>query len=117
MKASQRIVTQIPLTELWTERGPVQAARVRLLSRSDLVLLLHAQAVHFVVADAGRSLRWVPEAECFSFWQDEVRDHLVAQPEEPIHLDSYPGEYAYVASQWSAPALTSRPIVLLERRH
>jgi hypothetical protein len=33
MKPSERIVTEIPVSEMWNSEGPVEARRVGLLSR------------------------------------------------------------------------------------
>jgi len=61
MKPEQRIVTRLPLRELWTAHGPIAAARGRALGASDLVALLHERPVlkgsPFVVAELGHPLR------------------------------------------------------------
>ena len=75
--------------------------------------LLKTGATRFVVADVGAPLRWLPEAECFDFWKDEVRPHL-AEPDQRVHLDQFPGEYAYFASQWDDG---SGAIILLSKTH
>jgi hypothetical protein len=117
MNPDQRVVTQIPLAELWTERGRLPAARVRPLDRAELVALLHGGAVQFIVADPGHPLRWIPQVECYVFWKAEVRAHLVSDPGRPFDIYHFPEGYAYVASEWAAEDPASRPIVLLERHH
>lgn len=57
MDPALRIVTRLPLAELWTERGPVAATRERLLGRAEVKSLLQAGPVQFVVADCGKALR------------------------------------------------------------
>ena len=117
MKPEQRVVTQLPLTELWTERGPLNAQRERSLSGPELVALLQSGRVQFIVAEAGLPLRWIPQAEYLLFWKAELRAHLVAEPERSIDIYEYPEGYAYVASEWAAEGLEPVPVVVLERHH
>ena len=117
MDPTHRTVTTLPLDALWTERGPLSAARERALGRPDVVTLLQRGAVHFVVADVGRPLRWVAPAECFVFWKADVRTHLVDDPSRPIDVYAYPEGYAYVASEWAADEAGFAPLVVLERHH
>jgi hypothetical protein len=117
MDPALRVVVQLPLPELWTERGPFTAARERTLGRADVKALLQAGAVQFVVADVGKPLRWVPDKDRFVFWKTEARDHLVEDPHRPIDIDAYPERYAYVASEWVADPLAPARIIVLERHH
>jgi hypothetical protein len=112
-----RIITRLPLTELWTEHGPVAATRDRLLGRADVKALLQTGPVQFVVADGGQPLRWVPLQERFVFWKADARDHIVENPEAPIDIYGYREGYAYLASEWVSDGLASPPIVVLERHH
>lgn len=112
---SFRIVTRIPLDTLWDEEGEVAATRSRSLSQSDLTEMLRKYPVEFYVADMGHSLRRVEVHKCYSFWKSEVKAHLVNDPDGKIILENYPGEYAYLASEWSGEIQV--PIVLLEKRH
>src|SRR5215218_4545911 len=45
MHHSLRLVTDTPLTELWTDAGPLLAKRVRALTRDELVALLQVAPV------------------------------------------------------------------------
>ena len=112
-----RIVTRLPLAELWTERGPVAATRERSLGRAEVKALLQAGPVQFVVADTGRPLRWVPLEERFVFWKADARSHVISNPHHPIDIYTYPEGYAYLASAWVPDDVDSLPIVLLERYH
>lgn len=112
-----RIVTRIPLTALWTKRGPVAAVRGRLLGRAAVKALLQAGPVQFVAADVGEPLRWIALEERFVFWKADARDHIVEDPARPIDIYAYPTGFAYVASEWTADDPTSPPIIVLERHH
>ena len=117
MDPALRIVTRLPLPELWTERGPISAARERTLGRAEVKALLQARPVQFVVADVGKRLRWVPPEERYVFWKADARHHIVENPDHPIDIYAYPEGYAYVASEWVADELDSSPIIVLERHH
>ena len=77
----QRVVTRLPLAELWDEAGPVSAAKVRDLGAEDIRALLTAGPVRFVVANIAAPLRWVPVGECFQFWKAEVRSRSAGPAE------------------------------------
>lgn len=108
MHASQRVITALPLTELWNDRGPVNAVRLRFLAAADVRDLLRRGPVQFVVADLGAKPIWIPANECFTFWKGEALPRLADQ-------DELPDGVCYVASQWSTPY--GSPIVALERYH
>src|SRR5689334_11564603 len=110
MEPSQRIITQMPLTELWNDTGTVLATRLGDMSADDIRALLRACRIRFVVANIGTKLRWVPEAECFTFWKTEAQPHL-AEPDNRVPLEEFPGKYCYFASHWLPAAGT--PIVEL----
>jgi hypothetical protein len=105
------VITKLPLSCLTTARGA--ATRIGNVGTEALRDLLRGGAVRFVVADVGAPLSWVPEAECFDVWKKEVQPHL-AEPDQRIYLEQFPGEYAYFASQWDDG---SNPIVLLSKTH
>lgn len=109
----QRVVTRLPLAELWDDAGPVAAANARNLTAANIRDLLRVGPVRFVVADIGAPLRWVPEAECFRFWKVEVRPR-VAGAGGAILADS-PGGYCYFASEWEP--VKGLPVVLLAVAH
>lgn len=108
-----RIVTRLPLGELWDDAGHVVAERQRDLVAADIAGLLRLGPVRFVVADIGHPLRWVPIADCFRFWKDEVKSR-VGDP-AGSSLDDFPGGYSYFAAEW-VPA-DGPPVVLLESCH
>ena len=115
MDSSLRLVTRIPLNELWRSDGTVLRTRIRSLAERDLADLLSEGEVEFAVADLGKPIVWIAPIECFAFWKAEAKPHLAA-PESRLSLEAFPGCYAYFASLWERTSV-SRPIVLLERHH
>lgn len=113
MRVDQRIVTKIPLAELWDERGTIARERVRNLDPNTLLGMVRSGSVQFVVADCGLKLDWIPTAKRFEFWKT-IR-HQIADPAKPIFLGNFPNETAYIASEWCGRA--GERLVLLERHH
>jgi hypothetical protein len=118
MSADERVVTAIPLAEIWDAAGPIAARRGPRLGDPDIRILLQGtRLVQFVVADAvGAPLRWVPLAEARAFWRFEVRPRIVLADAVRFDAESYPGRYCYVATRWTREAPEDVPLVLLERR-
>jgi hypothetical protein len=117
MIPAERVVTAIPVRELWDPQGTLPLTRSRLLSASDLKAQLRTHSVRFAVADTGLPLRWVEPRDAANFWKREVQPRLIdpTATEAGFTPDSFPGGYAYIASEWSldnAPAA-----VLLEKYH
>lgn len=113
MRADQRIVTKIPLTELWNDSGTLANKRVRYLEKSGIIELLRTCVVQFVVADCGLKLMWIPAEERFEFWKTVKRQ--IAEPEKPIYLRQFPNETAFIASEWRGAA--DECWILLEKYH
>ena len=105
-------VIRIPLEHL---PGNAKAHRVRLLPKEAVRELLRSRPVEFVVADVGRPLSRIEVGKCYEFWKAEAQSHIVDNPDDTFLLEDFPGEYAYVASEWSGDFQT--PIVLLEKHH
>jgi hypothetical protein len=115
MDAKYKIVTQLPLTELWHEDGFSTALRSRWLTTEEIMSLLRIGPVQFVVANIGTSLRWIPLVECHAFWKTEVQQHFAA-PGLKISLDTFPDGYCYFASEWNSQA-EAAPIIVCEKHH
>ena len=113
MRPDQRIVTKIPLTELWDEGGALSGERIRQLDENLIRGLMGTGQVQFIVADCGAKLNWVPMPERFEFWKT-IRPQ-VADPSQPILLKQFPNETAYVASEWRGS--TGECLILLEAHH
>ena len=113
MNPELRIVTKIPLTELWDGKGKIDSERICYLDQRKLAELLRASEVHFVVADCGLKLEWIPPQERFRFWKRVRRQ--IADPGKPIYRETFPQEIAYIASEWRGRA--GECLVLLEKHH
>ena len=96
-----RPVNRIPLDKLWNERGDINARRKRWLTKSGLRELLRKCRVEFYVADIGHPLRRVDVSKCYDFWKSEAEVHVVEDPDSDYQIEDFPGEYAYLASEWS----------------
>ena len=114
MDTIPKIVTEMPLTELWNGNGPLDARRGEYLGETDIVLLLR-DGSSFVVADVGLPLRWISEDDRFAFWKTEVKSRLVAPDADGFILDDYPGSYCYVATMWKCAS--TGPVIVLEKHH
>ena len=113
MDANLKIVTQLPLCELWRDDGFSSTTRGKSLAQHDVREFLASGCVQFVVAELGAPLRWIPASECFDFWKKEAKPHLARG--KNASLNEFPGRYCYFASQWDGEK--TAPIVLLEKYH
>ena len=113
MDINLRVVTHLPLRELWRGDEFSSTAREKSLTHDDVRAFLTSGPVQFVVADVGMAPRWIPESECFDFWKNEAKPHLASGTR--ASLNEFPGGYCYFASQWEGE--TTAPIVLLEKHH
>jgi hypothetical protein len=113
MQAALRIITELPLRDLWDDAGPVLGEWVRDLSATDIRELLRQGSVRFVVADIGAKPQWISETRCYSFWKTEVLPHL-AEPNSRVKLGELPNQYGYFASEWRTQAT---PVIVLQCCH
>jgi hypothetical protein len=109
-----RTVEQIPLSELWTDAGPIEAERGPELGDEDIRALLAAGPLQLVEAAISVPLRWLPPASCFEFWKENVQQRLVP-PGADVECWTYPGGYCYYASKWTLA--DGSVVVLLEVNH
>jgi hypothetical protein len=114
MDSDKKIVTHIPITNLWTDDGNISVKRERYLTEDDIQNSLKKYPVAFVVANIGEKLEWISGDKSFDFWKSEIKPHL-ADNITHINLDNYLENYAYVASEWTGEFET--PIILLEKYH
>jgi hypothetical protein len=115
LEPEKRVVTELPLRELWNASGNLHDARcIGNIGVSEITELLRQGPLWFVVADVGHRLEWVDLSECYLLWKNEVKPHL-ANVEQGVRLDQYPGEYAYFGKQWITQL--PNPVVVLEKVH
>ncbi len=82
---------------------------------------LRNRNVVFIVANIGFTIKRIPDEETFSFWENEVKIRLV-EPEQAIsgfYLESFPGEYCYIAYEY-LPVLknsSSKKYIILKVYH
>lgn len=114
MENSNRIVTQFPLTNLWTDIKDISARREKFLTADNIQDMLKEYPIEFVVANVGEKLKWISYEKSFDFWKTELKPHL-ANDINSINLDNFPDNYAYIASEWTGEIQTL--IVLLEKYH
>jgi hypothetical protein len=100
MDPSKKIVTRVPLDELWTDEGPVQAMRSGPLGEREIAVLLGDTRSTFVVASVGSPLRWVEARDRYDYWKKELKLRLVAPDAQNFRPEEFPGSYCYLASQW-----------------
>ena len=114
MDAAFRIVTQLPLAELWKSDRSSVGSRLRALTTAEITQLLRENTIEFAVADVGHELRWIAPTDSYEFWKSEAKPHL-AEGAHRILPHNFPGEYCYKASYWGM--VGSASIVLLEKYH
>jgi hypothetical protein len=113
MKADQRIVVELPLTELWDETGALPGERIRQVDGNLIRGLMGTEQVQFIVANSGAKLNWIPMQERFEFWK--ATRPQVADALRPISLERFPNQTAYIASEWRGR--TGECLILLETHH
>jgi hypothetical protein len=114
MDNDKKIVTQIPMTNLWKDNENIFAKREKYLTAEDIQEKLKKYPVEFVVANVGEKLKWISYDKSFDFWKAELKPHLAGNINN-INLNSFLDNYAYVASEWSGK--NEAPIILFEKYH
>ena len=114
MDPKHRIVTHIPLTELWNDQGRLDAPRGGRIGSAEIQQLLHGELA-FVIADVGLPLQWVHGKDVFSFWKSEVKPRLVEPTTLRFRLGDFAGSYCYSATHWAQA--NGSGIVLFEKHH
>lgn len=113
MNQSHRIVTQLPLEELWVGQRLISTIKIRDVGAAAIADHLRTGKVRFVVADIGRPLEWIPTSETFDFWKEELQPHLATS--EGAKLQDFPDNYCYFASEWRS--YFGETIILLSKAH
>jgi hypothetical protein len=114
MDTGKKVITRLPLDEVWNDKGNLNAQCVVTgLNAADVTEMIKAGAT-FVVADVGLPPRWINPAHRFEFRKTEVKPGL-AEADESVFLERFPGGYCYFASKWRLPDELS--LIVLERHH
>jgi hypothetical protein len=120
MDTANRIVTQLPLPELWDTRGPLTATRQRPLAAGEVAAFLRVNplppSARFVIADVGQPLHWFDCKAMLVFWRETARVRIVEPAEQGFRLEDFAGEFCYLASEWYEEGAEA-PIVVLEQYH
>ena len=111
---TDKIVTEIPLQNIWNSEKEMDIQRTEYLTKERLKEILTSGPVDFVLADLGNKLKWIETSDCYNYWKTEVERDL-ADNVKKIYLDDFPDEYAYIASYWTCDM--QKPIILLEKYH
>lgn len=110
-----RIVTRMPLDQLWTPSGLTRHIRGTALGAAEVEARLTAsQDYQLVEARMGSQLRWYPRGH-YGFWQKKARRHA-AEPDEVRPLDDFPDSHCYFISEWH-DAGTGDGVLLFEEHH
>jgi hypothetical protein len=117
MRPDQRVVTRLPLTELWDAHGVLSLARGRSVGREQVADLLRSGRVTFVLANCGDPLTWVPPEDSHRFWKEEVKPHLVEPDvaQSGFRVEDWPGGHCFVGTEWGEGDRGA--VVLLETHH
>ena len=113
MRPEKRIVTKMPLTEIWDDAGAITGERIRYIDQNNVRELVRSCAVQFVVVEPGLKLDWIPIEKRFAFWK-RVQPQI-ANRDKPLQRAEFPHEFFYIASEWRGRA--AECLVLLERHH
>jgi hypothetical protein len=114
MDNNKKIVTQLPLTNLWSDNEVIYAVREKYLTLDNIQEMLIKHPIEFVIADIGQKLEWISYDKSFDFWKTELKPHL-ANDINKMNIDNFVDNYAYVASKWTGEL--EKPIILLEKYH
>jgi hypothetical protein len=107
-------VTELPLKHLWDASGVLSLTRGEYLNREDFADLLRQEIARLALASCGQPLTWVSPDDLYRCWKEEVQPRLVDPALERWRLEDYPGQYCYLASEWTG---AERTVVLLEMYH
>ena len=113
LRPDQRIVARLPLKEIWDEKGALPGGRLRFLDKNLIAELLRMGRVQFLVANLGDHLKWISTHQRFQHW-NKIKGRI-AEHDRPILLHEFPGQTAYLASEWRGR--NNEVLILLEAIH
>lgn len=111
----ERVVTRMPLEQLFTEAGPTSHVRGESLPLAKVEAMLgSSREYRLVEACMDAPLRWWARGD-YDFWYHRAR-HNAAEPNSHIPLDEFPGSRCYFISEWSLSGGIERAL-LFEEHH
>jgi hypothetical protein len=110
-----RLVSRMPVEELWSMAGSTRHLRLRSLTTDDVEPLLKAfPDLRLVEARIGEELRWYPHGD-YGFWYHRAQLHA-AEPDNRRSLDEFPDSMCYFVSEWVEAESQDR-VLLFEQHH
>jgi hypothetical protein len=110
----KKIITSLPVTEIWNDGGIISKKKVKHLLISDINELLHKYPeAELAIADGGHKFYFIKKEDKFNVWKKELKNRIVETNE--FYLEEFPGEYCYVASLWKKD--DNGLIILFEMHH
>lgn len=106
-----RVVTAIPLEELWDDDGAF-GRRVAYLSVEQIKATLRSGPVRLVEADLGAPLHWNSEGHSYARWKQVAANVADA---DPFFLEDFPDGWALVASEWEGRS--AERLILFEKHN
>ena len=95
-----RIVTRLPLDELWGDDGPLEASRGAALDAGQVIGYLR-EGADGVMASIGAPLRWMRGARLYDWWKREAKPRLLDPAAQAWRLDELPDERGWLATAWT----------------
>jgi hypothetical protein len=114
MTQAQRIVTKIPLDELWNDSAMLTYERQEYLTERQVQELVSKGEIAVAEASCGLKLSWVSPNSTLEFFKKQVKGHVVNDPDRIILAD-FEDEWCYLASLWGDAE--GRKVILLETYH
>ena len=114
MTQAQRIVTKIPLDELWNDSAMLAYERQEYLTERQVQDLVFKGDIAVAEASCGLKLSWVSPNSALEFFKKKVKGHIVDDTDRII-LTDYEDEWCYLASVWVDA--NGQKVILLETYH
>jgi len=113
MMTSSQVIEKIPIEYIWNEDGDkLEYERAEYLPVEAIKKLLKKYPIKFIIARIGQPLKFIPEEECYTLWNQEVRDHMMDPPKGHLFLPDQLDGYGYLASKWQGSSDDDWVIVL-----
>jgi len=114
MKLDQRIVTNLPIDELWTDSAILEYERKEYLTERQVQEIILQGKIAVVEASCGLKLSWVSPDQTLDFFKSKVKGHVADDP-KIISLADFESNWCYLPSKWVN--LDGQEVILLETYH